>query len=567
MQLIPRALLVAILGAAPPALAADGAAFLRTPPPSPDDAAGFAASFTHALAQGEVDEAWVQAHIDPGNLPGPLSDDAVADYLERLQPDTVVGRLLREEPPVYSTANGPNYVRVVYDTQPSLSVRIRRANESDSSDEPLFIDALELTTCSGCSERERWVRDLLADVQATGGENRLLPGVELEVAQWVQRAQRTRDVRWVSAWTQRRGGRNLAILLEGAQVHSLDGDTVRVALADDVLDTWRIVWSDERWKLDYGSLADDSPLRLSAEEATRRASRQLQWVPSFREEAGAVILGTGITGIAVDPLHDEVLAVVLDVDGRFHELVHLDPISRSITHRVDLPDIDTYAPSDVGWFTSWHVAGDLRGSTVAASIPRRVLTIDAEEGVVHSRPRSDATALAVLDGGTWVADARGGLQGPDDRRYVHDAPLVALAPGHRSALRADGAIVDPFQPNAPPVAHVCSGQATGGALAPDGAVWAVACGEGAERTVAFVGIDGTGVFSVAGPSSPYGAVAWSPDGSRVAVAAGVHSEVNLYNGRGEVVRRLGRDVRQIAWLGDGALVTAHIDGTVRLWSP
>ncbi len=537
---------------------ADDAAPSRLAVPNESDATALAEELCRQLDGEHIPRDWLAENVDPVALPGPLTEVGLATWETALAPQTALGQLLRTRPVVNTVATGPDYVRVVFDTEPRISVVVRSADHGPQ------IDSLSVTTCGSCAEPERFVRDLLWDVQHRGGTLRLMPGVELAVGTRLQNVPGNEDTRWVSAWMRHRGGKHLAHLLDGASVQHVDESLFTIALVDSQVDTWRVVWRDRRWQIVYNDLAEDSPLRLSTTEASSRRRSRPVWTPTFQEESGVLVLGEAVIGLAVEPMTDTVLLAVLDVDGTYKTVARVDPYTQTQLDTMDLPDIDTLAQTETGWFGRWKTALSASGQTLTVSIPDRVVTMDTRTGHARTVGGQRVIALSATDAGPWISDANGPVRTPDGRVRRHTTGLVGLSPDGTTAITAAGDVVFMMEPEVPAVASTCNGDARGATLSPDGQTWAVACGPATGLSLAFVGVDGIGVYSIRGDGSHSGAVAWSPTGARVAVALGPEDALALFDDQGMLTHQGGQGVHQIAWSPDGShLATAHRDGLAR----
>ncbi|MFT6142165.1 MAG: WD40 repeat protein [Myxococcota bacterium] len=527
-------------------------------PPDAGEAVALAEELCAQLDGQHVLRDWLAANVDPRALPGPLTEGGLDAWEAALAPQTGLSQLLRTQPVIGTVATGPDYVRVVFDTEPRISVVVRSAEQGPQ------VDALNATTCGSCSEPERFVRDLLWDVQNRGGDRRLMPGVELAVGTRLGNVPGNADTRWVSAWMHQRGGKRLGSLLEGAAVQQVDESLFTIALADSKVDTWNVLWRDQRWQIAYDDLAEDSPLRLSTAEASSRRRTRPVWTPAFQEESGVVVLGEAVIGLAIEPLTDTVLLAILDVDGTYKTVARVDPHTQTQLATMDLPDIDTQAQTDAGWFGRWKTALSASGQTLTVSIPNRVVTMDTRTGRAWTVGGQRVIALSATDAGPWISDANGPVRTPDGHVTRHSTGLVGLSQDGSTAISSSGDVVFMMAPEAPPLASTCAGDARGAALSPDGQMWAVACGPESGLSIAFVGVDGTGVYSIRGEGSYSGAVAWSPTGARVAAALGPQDALALFNDQGTLTHRTGQGVHQIAWSLDGShLATAHDDGLAR----
>ncbi len=540
---------------------ADDAASSRLTPPNEGEATALAEELCRQLDGQHIPREWLVNNVDPSALPGPLTDVGLDTWEAALDSETALGQLLRTRPLVGTVATGPDYIRVVFDTEPLVSVVVRNSEIGPR------IDALSATTCRNCAEPERFVRDLLWDVQHRGGTRRLMPGVELAVGTRLGNVPGNHDTRWVSAWMRHRGGKQLAHLLDGAAVRHVDDSLFTIDLADSQVDTWQVLWRDQRWQVSYNDLAEDSPLRLSTTEASSRRRSQPVWTPTFREEPGVLVIGEAVIGLAVEPMTDTVLLAVLDVDGTYKTVARVDPYTQTQLDRMDLPDIETQAQTETGWFGRWKTALSASGQTLTVSIPNRIVTMDTRTGHARNIGGRRVIALSATDEGPWIGDANGPVRTPDGRVRRHSTGLVGLSPDGSTAISSEGDVVFMMEPETPAIASTCAGDARGATLSPDSQTWAVACGPDTGLSLTFVGVDGTGVYSIRGEGSHSGAVAWSPMGARVAAALGPEDALVLFDDQGMLTHQAGQGVHQIAWSPDGShLATAHRDGLARWWA-
>lgn len=515
-----------------------------------------------ALAAGDVPDvalaprglAWTQEHR--------------RDLRLALTPDHPVGAALASRSGPEASA-GPDYVRVTYPGTPNLSLVL---------DDALRLVEVAATHCVRCTEPERWVEDLLADVTERGNQaHRLLPGVELFVDPELSRLGES----WVGALQVRNHeAGQLEALLAEAEVVGSDEQAVRVRYRSGVEDVWTVRWSDRGWQLDYGALPEDSPLRMSRSGGQRwrsanavRSAALEAWRPRRLEQGPGVRLGHSVVGGGFDPRDGTVLLVLLELDRSLSALVRIEPDTGEVLARIPLPSIgrSTNLPTE-GWYARWPVTLSPDASRIAVSLPGRVRVFDVQTGrsLEHVRT-AEVTAVGLSGDALAYGDAWGRIRAPGIWARLPAAPVL-LTPEGKDWLAVDaeggvwriGAGTEPER-----LAVSCCGRAVDAAVS--GHADEVLVGCGAECGVAAHRVSLVGDPTVGLGERPSGraGVATGPMGRWRCSGAplGSAGPVTLWD---EGVRRgsLGADaaVKQVLFEPSGErLLTIDVAGEAWLW--
>ena len=402
------------------------ASALAARPPDPERARGLAEEFSDRAAAGELEAAWLREVVQPESLAllPHAEQRSYYHHLERsLDPAAPLGRSLALGPPVLGVVEGPDYLRVVYDTKPALTLVVRR----DSGG--AVAERFERSACSLCSEPERFVADLLEDLQSGEGRPRLLPGVDLSVDA-EQEAAVPGD--WTYAWHARNiDAGYLRWLLADAEVVNTSGLGVDVALADRT-ETWPVVYRDGRWQLDYAGLDEDSPVRLADEGLGRwREDRVIArhavdwWTPAWDARDEGLLLATEVRLVAPRPLQGDLLLYVQDLERSFALAALVDPATGEVERRIGLPTLSKRENHDPDtWDDLFVGALSPDGKRLAIGAHRRLWVVDVESGEVL-RTVYDVNGLRAL---AWSAEG--------ERLALGDRRGVSLLEGERYGDRA-----------------------------------------------------------------------------------------------------------------------------------
>lgn len=368
--------------------------------------------FQSRVASGDLDPAWLRQSAWPAALDD-LPPAARRSYYHDLQGSLAgaLGASLAREEPVAGVVLGPDYARVVLEGDPIVTAVVRQ-----DGGRPV-IERFEPSSCSLCSEPERFVHDLLRDVQSGGGRPRLLVGVDLLVD---PESESSRAKAWTFAWNTRNTDAGyLRFLLDGAEVVGADGQGVRVALAQQT-ETWPVVYRQDRWQLDYAGLPLDSPLRLAddrldAWNSDRHVARQgvAWWVPIFEPRGDAQLIANEVRFIAPRPLQGDLLLYVQDLERSFALVAVVEPETGEVVRRIALPTLSKRENHDPETWSDLFVGAlSPDGKRLAIGAHRRVWVVDIASSQVI-RTLHDAGGVSALD---WSPD--GERLGVGDQRGV-----------------------------------------------------------------------------------------------------------------------------------------------------
>ena len=392
-----------------------------TRPPEPERAAEKVADLCAMVARGELAE---QDFYPLFQRPKGSADSLRFVYEQdqerlraALQSDGPLGRVLIRQPGVAAVVVGPDYTRVVLDTEPYLSfILVRQRGE-------ISIKRWEITHCSDCREPVRFVTDLLADV-LEDKENRLVPGMDLwlgmDVVHSLEEPEqdptkpayiRERSVDWRLAFQSRNlTAGYLRYVFQGAEVLGMDVEGVNVGLRDSV-ETWKVSYRDQRWQLDYQSLPADSVIRLASSDASPWRSESFvqqgalrYWVPLAGAGYGAGALwARHVVAIGYDPVRDRWLMVFQRPDRRVAHLVGLDP-DGEVSLKVALPSWPARFPAPVpDWLQAWVVDFSPAGDKVLLSGAGRSWIVSLQEGTHISGNRG---LMGNVTASAWSSDAQ-----------------------------------------------------------------------------------------------------------------------------------------------------------------
>lgn len=393
---------------------------------TPEDAARVVRELVDRVSGGSLEEEDLYTLFEPPEAPAtapatnlePLDRERLS---AALAPTGPLGSALRERPELAAVQVGPDYTRVVLATDPHLSfVVVRRGGR-------VCIRRWEITRCASCSEPERFVTDLVADVQE-GRARRLVPGLDLDPDAAVEPGPSPPTgetappplpepgtearTRWLSAWYIRNQNAGfLRYFLHGARVLGTDLAGVRVELRNRV-ETWPVHYEAGRWMLDYAGLPLDSGLRLHPEEHRRwrfdasfvRQKAAQWWLPYLHPlSGGGVLLSEQAVGVGYDPIHDRWLLALQRADRRLALLAGLDTDGQ-VTLRVPLPSWPARVPIPVPDTTAaWRFQPSPAGDRVFLAGAGRWWLVRVEDGRATAGPRGLLGRLRAVD---WSPDGR-----------------------------------------------------------------------------------------------------------------------------------------------------------------
>lgn len=417
-----------------------------------EDAASLAEELIERAASHNVDAAWIDAHM----LTTP-STAARERWVHLLRPFGPTDLVLGSCHGSTAVVTGPDYVRVVLECRPTLSVVVRQVEGAPR------IAAIEATACTQCDERTRFVVDLIADVRRDGelGEH-LKPDFELVPAD-----RKDAGSKWES-WSaleeaRLRADHDVAATLAGAEVVRLEDETVHLKLPDGDEDTWHVISTPRGWAVVYDDLAGSSPLRLSTLESRRwkkasvRQEAAVQtWTPVWRALDGGVgtLIGHHALAATFDPADEIVVAVLLDREVPYAAVAEVDPSTNTVLRRWNIPLPDGQDPVQlIDGIPPERVAFDPTTRKVALAAFGRIWVVDRAADSVRELTRAKGvTALSWSpDTSTFVWVGRGGVVSPvpSTWRGTPTAPDAVGLHVQRAALTTvsgDGAITQWWPP-------------------------------------------------------------------------------------------------------------------------
>jgi len=372
--------------------------------PSEANAIAVVEALLEAVASGgpsrEQIRTWFTAGPDEVWTPGER-----ADLVEAFAPYGRFGRLVDGGARVIGQVLGPDYRRVVLNTEPPFTVVVERSKGRDR------IARWGASACGLCSEPERFVRDVQRDVLRGGrGAARLLPGLDLALDALDEEGRKP-ALSWRHAWTSRNlTAGYLRYLIRDAEVVGARERVVSVRLNGRV-ELWPVLYRSRRWQLDYSRLPSDSPLRLGPSEtttwrknSTTRAAAVDWWTPLDRvfTDSGRLV-ATGAVGVGFDPLRERWLVLLQRLDGRVAGLFALDS-DGEVVGRWAVPRWPYRAIVDYGKFgSSWTSTIAPRGHKVFLSAAGRLWTLDLESGRLREGESGRFDRLTTAD---WSADEK-----------------------------------------------------------------------------------------------------------------------------------------------------------------
>ncbi len=438
---------------------------------------------------------------------------------------------------------GPDYLRAVFAGSPALTLTVRREGGA------AVVDELAWSACGLCGEPERFVRDLLADVEAErDAAHRLLPGVELHVDSWLD-GQRVDPVAWRRALVRRNSHAGyLRFVLDGATVAGADGGQVRVELADRT-ETWPVAWVDGRWQIVYERLPADSPLRLDpadvrswAYDSTVASASVAWWLTDGRSLAGGQLVARDVVALLPRATRGDVVVYGQDLGRTWGLLARLDAETGEVLFRGEVPTLSERVNVHPWlWRRSFRVALSPDEQLLAVAVHDRLWVLGVEEGEVQlSRRTQGEVSALVWHGGALLAahagsvtrfEADGFSQGA--QRWV-DGETAGLAVTDGVLWRVSkGGEVRPLEPDTladlDVTRTVCCGNARAATVEPSSASLCVTCGADCEPAWLWRDDGGEGALLADAarhaedgvvsfdPSGLWHVVPWSGDGGRAAL--------------------------------------------------
>ncbi|TNE87724.1 MAG: hypothetical protein EP330_17335 [Deltaproteobacteria bacterium] len=536
-----------------------------------------------ALAVAESFQEWalespraadVPAQLVHSDVPAGVTPEFADAVVHSLGPDGALGRVLRQSRPELALP-GPDYTRVVFGSEPIVSLVIRDF-EGEAK-----VDRIEQTSCRFCDEPSRAVRDLLA--RSAAGEAVLWPHQDLSVTS--AREARELPAQRIAALQKRAVNRDLAPLLAEVEVLATEEQTVHVRIGERD-EAWPLVYEHHRWMVDYGGLAKDSLLRLSrrdAEDFRPSWKRTVKLLAGYEPDPGRVRGGrrltTRVVGAAFDPRDGTVLTAVFDVDRATSGLLRIDPNSGEVLDRWDMRAAPRIPIDLERWFDTWHLALSPDGYQVALSSPGQIDVIDLVSG-----KRQLVFAFDEASHLAWVDTDVGAVLVIGQRSAVHmvhrgshhsarvDGPTVgAYGAGTGVGILTESGTLFHYELPTRDVTEersVCCGAARGVAASENRSEVVVTCPQTCELAGERLPYHGAGMTPLEGAGTFGEGVAWSPDGTLLATAAmGEHEGFLLWNSRGEPIAAAGEGrVRSLSFDPWGERILAVTsDGEVHLF--
>lgn len=542
-----------------------GVAFAE--PPDARDAAALVARLLANVRAERVDADWLAGMVD---------DPArVGTWAQALRTGGPLARTLAAATDVQHASVGPDYVRLVLRSAPTLSVLVSSVDGSPRLRE------LSATSCVRCAEPTRFALDLFAEA-ARGAPVLSLLQPDLHMDFGELRSLEGLDPGWaVHALTERLATHTgLSELFAEADVVRAEGTELLVRYGDGAVDSWHLQYRDGTWRLRYHDLAADSPLRIMADDlhpirrASRRALPRLHaWRPSWELEAdGLIHLGTGVIGGVIQEEEQALLLGLYELDGPFSGVVALDLSTGAVRRRWQTPTPNRRVPRMIpGWTKGTLFAVDASGGVVVTtdglSTPLKLTLRDNQlQPLSHQAGRLSALTFDA-DGELIVGSVTGRAQRIDSTSaYTAQLPdtVVALA-SHRDEIVALSRSAR-LDPGGEIVAHPEPCEAKGGGWSTYHSLWVITC----------AAVDGAGPFQlILGPQRavpmvrPGGgeaSAAWAPEGHRW-IAADEDGFAALWYIDGRPPRRLPVPaLRGVSWSASGQHVLLwNRHGSAWLW--
>ena len=409
-------------------------------PPTHDEASGCVRSLGWALSHAALKPDELSRWFAPPE--GPLGESADGLALDQdrlmalLSPDGPIGQVLAAEPPIEAVVLGPDYTRVVLDTQPHLSfVLVQRGGDT-------LIQRWESTHCGDCREPVRFVTDLLVDVRE-GLEPSLVPGLDFHLPRSARAFDRQQEL-WFHAISIRNNSAGyLRWLLHDAEVLGQDMEGVQVSYRDQV-ETWPVIYRDGGWGLDYDGLSPDSPLRLPRSEASDwredahvRDRARDWWLPGMGTTVdGGTQWAEHAVSVGWQPLEQRWLLAVVRRDGLLAGLFGLEE-DGAVADRWELPHWPSpYGKPMADWPRAWHTDLSPVGDELLLAGGQRWWLVGLRgQGIA----RGQRGILGPLRAGSWSDDGAWLALG-DDRGNVALVPSDSAQPSAVRYYSADGGV-------------------------------------------------------------------------------------------------------------------------------
>ena len=397
----------------------------------------------HVL-NGEVPVPWFRRHVEtvlPFERVSSEQQDAENNRLYgRLAPGGDLYKSLVRSSSIYGSVEGPDYVRVVLEGGDWMTVLVDARNGRPQ------VRGFEQSSCGLCSEPERFLQDLIREVELTGdASHRLLPGVEMVVSS-VHPENEWKRERWIWAYVNRAAGSNYTTrVLRGAEVLGSRGRSVHLRLEAGE-EAWPLVYLRGRWWVDYGALSEQSVLRLGetvSESWTRidtvRSARLSAWRPDWRHHAGAVQVSGGALFFAPRGIQEDVLLYDQDMGRRWAMWALLDSREGRVRAKMDAPRLSRRMFVDtMGWPELFRFDLAPNGQQLAVASHNRAWVFDLPEASVvwEQRDLSGAGGTAFSPNGSQLAvldRAYGTIRVLDTNGFT----VLSQARGPRDALGMD----------------------------------------------------------------------------------------------------------------------------------
>gem|GEM_PF-2141915 len=375
--------------------------------PSESGARDVVEALLASVTKGGPDRTQVQRWFTPGpdeSWTRGERDDLVSAF----EPHGRFGHVVDGGVQVVGQVIGPDYRRVVLDTEPPFTFVVERHKGRD------LIARWGASACGLCSEPERFVRDVQRDVLRGGRASaRLIPGLDLALDA-LDESGRKASLSWRHAWTSRNlTAAYLRYLIRDADVVEAEERVVSVRI-DGRVERWSVLYRERRWQLDYARLPEDSVLRLAVSDATAwrknssvRSGGVEWWTPLEREftDSGRLI-ATGAVGVGFDPLRERWFVLLQRLDGRVAGLFALDA-EGEVVGRWAVPRWPYRAIVDYGKFgSSWIMSVSPRGDRIFLSAAGRLWTLNLESGRLVEGEGGRFDRLTTADwssDGKWIA--------------------------------------------------------------------------------------------------------------------------------------------------------------------
>lgn len=547
----------------------------------------FVELFIEELADGSLDSERQEQVFWPssGEPLHPAAKRAWFDELSRSLAGGELWETLQGNPGVRSVVPGPDYVRVVLNTEPALSTRVTRVDGS------LRALGFEPAVCQDCTEQERFVVALLSRVQRHRKHHSLSAGADL----WLDPAtEYPQDPgAFLLAWHNRNVDAGyLRWVLQDAELVGSHGNEVQVALKDRT-ETWSLGYREGRWMLNYALLPQDSPLRLAPEQVEDwRDGKLLEenavgwWLPSWREQTSGLVVGEDLLFVSPRAVQGDLVVYGQTLDRTHAILALLDPSSGAVNARFSMPTLSRQQNfSQRAWRDLFHIALSPDGRLIAIGAWDRMWVVRVDDGEVLS----ERYALSGLDLLAWSPDGTRLLAADhlvlleldpltlrDSQRIPLGKPLVDLSWSYGQVWTVDRQgevrVLDPKDLRRSTASETaCCGGVLGCEVDPGSGELLVSCSAACEPAWLWVW-DGSGVpvqLADQALAASEGALALDPTG-RYLVTPAVDRAAAVYDRSGKRTSEpFGRSVplRQAAWSSDGAtLYGVDRMGTAWAWS-